>query len=123
MKLEGNPEMMEEFIANKGERPKKVKAEPKPMKRTRIKPVSEDRERDLKRWALIKQAMIEAQIKTNGYTSCMECGSMNPNPIDLDHIIPASKNGVWFPSNAQLLCRICHNAKHGNLPKWSDPRD
>ena len=113
-------EVMKEFVANNGERPAKPKVTRTQMKRgKRIKPVSEDQEKLKKRWALIKQSMIEAQVKTNGWTECMECGTQNPRPIDLDHIIPTGKGGLWFPSNAQLLCRVCHEAKHRNLPEWT----
>lgn len=124
-----NSKVQEEFLANpEGKRDRKQEAATRKSNLGRkkpLKPVSEDREKELKRWALIKQSMIEAQIKTNGYTSCMECGLVNPKPMDLDHIIPTSKNGIWFPSNAQLLCRVCHDFKHQNQPIWSgsDSRD
>lgn len=119
-----NPEMMREFLENpEGKRNRKAEVQARkrqPMRRTPLAPMSDEMERNKKRWALIKQSMIEAQVKTNGRTECMECGTKNPKPIDLDHIIPASQNGVWFPSNAQLLCRTCHNEKHGNVPKWTE---
>lgn len=113
--------MMAEFLANPEGKRKKPKSEPKPMKRTRIKPVSEDLEKLKKRWAMIKASMIESQVKTNGYTSCMECGAINPRMLQLDHIIPAGNGGVWFPSNGQLLCSgpgSCHARKHGE-PEWT----
>lgn len=113
-------EVMREFIELHGERPKRAaRPRPEPKKRKPLKPMSEDMERNKKRWALIKQAMIESQVKTNGWTECMSCGTRNPRPIDCDHIIPAGDNGVWFPSNAQLLCRPCHDAKHRNQPEWT----
>lgn len=115
-------EVMAEFVANKGEKPAKAKTPPPRKKRKPLAPVSEDQEKLKKRWALIKQSMIESQVKTNGWTECMECGTRNPQPIDLDHIIPTGKGGLWFPSNAQLLCRTCHGAKHGE-PMWSGERD
>ena len=122
-----NEEVMREFLANpEGKRNRKAEAQNRKrnlVRKTSLKPVSEDMEKNKKRWALIKQSMIEAQVKTNGFTSCMLCGTVNPKPIDCDHIIPAGKGGVWFPSNAQLVCRVCHDDAHGNQPEWSDPRD
>lgn len=87
-------------------------------KSKRIARESDNHKKLVERWKLIKRAFVLCQIRTNGYTSCMECGAVNPEPIDLDHIIPAGKGGLWVADNAQLLCRKCHTSKHGE-PMWS----
>lgn len=122
-----NPEMWKEFVEQPSKRDRKAEAQTRKrnLGRKPLAPVSEDQAKLKKRWALIKAAMTIAQIRTNGWTSCMACGSMNPKPLDLDHIWPAGKGGPWTPDNAELLCRRCHDEKHGNQPQFSgsDPRD
>lgn len=98
-----------------------LKTDREPKKpRKGLKPVSEKRAEERKVWALIKKSMLLAQLRTNGHTSCMECGEMNPEPIDLDHMTPSGRGGAWTPDNAQLLCRGCHSSKHGRV-EWSKP--
>lgn len=122
-----NPSMQEQFIREAGEKPKRDrKAESLTRKRNLgrskpIKPESDEHKKLKRRWALIKQSMIQAQLRTNGHTACMECGAVNPMPLDLDHIIPTGRGGEWWPTNAQLICRRCHDSKHGNQPVWSTP--
>lgn len=78
-----------------------------------------DRQKErLKKWALIKKAMIFAQRRTDGYTSCMGCGQKNPRKLECDHIESTGRGGDWVPENAQLLCvgpgtNDCHGQKHG----------
>lgn len=84
------------------------------------KPIPKRGERQkerLKKWALIKRAMIFAQQRTDGFTSCMSCGLKNPRKLELDHIESTGRGGKWVPENAQLLCagpgtNDCHGAKH-----------
>ena len=95
---------------------------PKSRRRKGLAPESEDMKKLKKRWAFIKACMILSQRRTNGYTSCMECGAVDPERLDLDHITPAGNGGTWTPDNAQLLCAgvpgSCHSKKHGE-PQWS----
>ena len=120
--------MMSEFLEAGGEKPKsqrtinksQLKSSAAGLKRTemkrtgRLKPESEKQKGNRGLWKIIKRAMVLAQIRTNGFTSCMECGTHNPKPIDLDHI----DGRDWLPENAQLLCRRCHELKHG-VPMFS----
>ena len=92
--------------------------------RGRINPVSVKQADKKARWALIKESMIQAQIRTQGFTSCMVCGAKDPKRLDLDHIVPAGKGGEWEPRNAQLVCGgqgSCHSEKHGE-PQWTKNR-
>ena len=100
------------------EKKTRPKSKPKTLNRKPIKPVSDAQAERKKTWAFIKVCFLEAQRKTDGHTSCMECGAVDPKPIDLDHIIPTGRGGEWTPKNAQVLCRACHSIKHGK-PEWS----
>lgn len=129
-----NPDMIQEALAAgeipkpKRERIQSGSLRRSPMKRGKApKAVSEDRKVLLARWRFIKACMVLAQRRTNGYLSCMECGSIDPPKLELDHIIPAGNGGTWTPDNAQLLgagpgsCR-CHDRKHG-LPMWNSIKE
>jgi 5-methylcytosine-specific restriction endonuclease McrA len=51
--------------------------------------------------------------------SCEECGVKgNSKTLDLDHIVMRSKASDDRPDNLRLLCRSCHEARHG-VPEWS----
>ena len=115
---------MARFLANPEQKttPKPKRETPSPKRRTALKQESPKHKENRGLWKLIKQAMVLAQERTNGFTSCMECG-LQTRDLDLDHIIPSGNGGAWLPHNAQLLCRgprtnDCHGRKHGQ-PEWS----
>ena len=103
-----NDEMMAEFKALGGEKPKRDRKPRKAMKQ-----VSDKQRENLDTWALIKKAMLLAQERTFGFHCCMACKGQT-HPLDLDHI----KGRAWTPENAQLLCRPCHEHKTGTL-QWT----
>ena len=118
-----NPDLELGALQKKGLKKKTRKTT---ARRSRLKPTSEKRDEEKRDWALIKRAMLTAQLRTNGYTSCMKCGARDPWKLDLDHIVPSGRGGKWAPENAQLLCRTpdqmgCHDRKHGR-PEWSKER-
>lgn len=53
----------------------------------------------------------EIMLDVYGDLRCMRCGS--DNKIHVDHIIPASKDGLWCLNNFQYLCAFC-NVSKGN---------
>lgn len=99
-----------------------------------LKPVSKTQKELLERWAYIKRCFIIAQVRTQGFVSCMTCGLVvdDDSQVDLDHIVPTGKGGTWTMDNADLKCNYlssnapnsCHETKHGQ-PQWtgSGPRD
>lgn len=121
-------QMQADFVRNEGQKVKRERTKSGALKRggslprgKRIAPVSEDQTTLKKRWAFIKACMILAQRRTSGFTSCMECGAVEPRKLELDHIIPTGNGGTWTPDNAQLLCAgpgSCHARKHGE-PEWT----
>lgn len=111
-----NPEMQREFVARGGEKVRKEKS----SRRKPMPTITDAQARKKNIWKQIRRTMLLAQERTNGHLSCMECGLVvdDATQLELDHIIPAGRGGLWVADNAQLLCRKCHNAKHGE-PQWT----
>lgn len=123
-----NEEMMAAFVATKGEKQRRAKTPKASEPRTKRTPIAKGKrprqespkqtdKRKLRSFA--KACMVFAQIKTNGFTSCMLCGAQNPHPQDLHHIFPLGRGGKDEPGNFMLVCRPCHDREGGNQPLWS----
>lgn len=98
------------------------KPEPQPKSRGRRRPLRQvsDKQAILDaKWAGIREATIYwlNKLDPDG-AHCFECGR-KAKRLDLDHVIPRGKGGHYTVSNAQLLCRDCHQEKHGK-PRWTN---
>ena len=114
-----NPDVARAFVESGGE---KAKMPPKPKKTTRrryrIRAVSDKQALENAKWAGIREAFIYLLNKLDpDGAHCEQCGARRCR-LDLDHIRPRSQGGRSVPSNARLLCRSCHTARHGE-PQWS----
>lgn len=122
--LMASQEMIDRFLADPEAKlpPKKKGARKQPTRSRRPRAISPARREELEAWAYIKRTMLIAQVRTDGFNSCMECGAKNPHRLELDHIVPTGRGGAWEPENAQLLCAgagSCHECKTG-APQWSE---
>ena len=120
-------EAIARFLASGGEKPRRAPKEPKPpQRRAPIARARRPKQESVKqailnaKWAGIREATIYWMNKLDpDGAHCMECGR-KARTLDLDHIVPRSKGGHYSVSNAQLLCRDCHERKHRNRPEWSE---
>lgn len=80
------------------------------MKKTRIKPLSDKRKRELEEEKLCYIVLFE---RTGN--RCEECGGKGDfRGLRKHEIVLRSKGGdPTDPSNCLLLCGKCHSAKHG----------
>lgn len=120
-----DPTAMAQFLANGGQKlppkPKRETPSPKrePMKRGKgPRKVSIKQQVDEARWAGIREASIYwlNRLDPDG-ARCFECGR-KAQRLDADHVHPRSKGGRSTVSNLALLCRQCHQRKHGEV-QWS----
>ena len=62
---------------------------------------------------------LREQIKKRDNYTCCKCGnSIEKEPnllLEIDHIIPISKNGLTTESNLQTLCWKCNRKKGSKL--------
>ncbi len=58
---------------------------------------------------VMPQGYEEIMLDAYETRSCMKCGE--GADIQVDHIVPASKGGLWCLSNFQFLCRSCNISK------------
>lgn len=87
------------------------------MKRTVLKPISKKKQRQLREERKIRKLLEE---RADGV--CEECGLLpdlkdGRGELHLSHTIPRSRGGETSLVNCQMLCRKCHNAKHGIIEK------
>lgn len=61
--------------------------------------------RSARPWRRLRQKVL-----TRDMYRCQKCGTVGPD-MDVDHIIPLSKDGKDEASNLQTLCRLCHRIK------------
>lgn len=56
---------------------------------------------------------LRAQIKARDLGLCQECLRNGRTTVgtDCDHIVPKSQGGSDDPSNLEMKCRACHDAK------------
>ncbi|KKK87067.1 hypothetical protein LCGC14_2756950 [marine sediment metagenome] len=87
------------------------------MKKSKIPKISK-KQKKVKGW----ERMIIARLimKCKGY--CMKCGKWpdfkdGRGQLHLSHTIPKSRGGQATEENCQMLCRVCHNARHGIIEK------
>lgn len=78
----------------------------KPLKRTRLKPISPDNHYE--DW---KQTVALPALRSL-FNGCWECRAVDV-PLDVDHILNRSTHPqlIMELANVQLLCRPCHSAK------------
>lgn len=64
-------------------------------------------------------SQLREKIKIRDNYTCQICGlstEQEPNLLlEIDHIIPISKNGITIESNLQTLCWRCNRKKGGKL--------
>lgn len=91
-----------------------------PKRKRGLRPESDKQKTLGQRWAFIRSCFLICQLRSDGYYSCHSCGARfdSTKDLDLDHIVSRGRGGDYTPSNAQLLCRVCHSEKHG-VPMWS----
>jgi 5-methylcytosine-specific restriction endonuclease McrA len=110
---------MARFVESGGEKPKR-----EPRARSSLKRGKAPKQKTIKqkvldaRWEGIKDATMFwlRKLDPDG-PHCFECG-ITKGPFDLDHIVPRGRGGKYWTFNAQLLCRSCHELKHGQ-PEWT----
>lgn len=83
------------------------------MKRYRIRLVSEKQARELALRKKVKQELIE-----EFGNRCMICGKLpdfkdGRGELHLSHTISLAQGGKTDKENCRLLCRVCHNKRHG----------
>lgn len=55
--------------------------------------------------------VIERVMDKYGYLCCEECSSNKW--LEIHHIIKRSQGGKHNKENLKLLCKVCHEKKHG----------
>ena len=62
------------------------------------------------------RSILEGAQAIDGLVGCAGCGrTMEPEFMELDHILPKSENGEYNITNRILLCRPCNVWKSNNL--------
>lgn len=116
-------EMQRAYIDSHGDKftSKSSRKAQEPMKRgKRLNPRTEAKKLDDVRWKAIKDTFLTLAplVDPAGVARCNKCGRRaDETRLDLHHIVPRSRGGKSDPDNARLLCRSCHEKRHG-VP-WS----
>ena len=76
------------------------------LKKKPLRRVSEKQAKDLR-----LRNKIKAELIAKHGSVCMECGKHGP--VDLSHTMPLGKGGLTAILNLEILCRPCHNRRHG----------
>jgi 5-methylcytosine-specific restriction endonuclease McrA len=114
-----DPTAQRAFLESGGEKPKREPRARSSPKRGKVPKQKTIKQKLLDaRWEGIKDATIYwlRKLDPDG-PHCFECGTTK-GPFDLDHVVPRGRGGKYWTFNAQLLCRSCHELKHGR-PEWS----
>ena len=87
------------------------------IRRVQLKRISKKR-----RAILSEEAIIEKLLLGKCEGRCMLCGKFPDykdgyGKLHLSHIIPKSRGGKSTLENCELICRVCHNKRHGIIEK------
>ena len=64
--------------------------------------------------AKVSKELRQEIFERDGYT-CVICGSIEKESLEIDHIKPISKGGKTEPGNLQTLCHDCNFRKGNNI--------
>lgn len=66
------------------------------------------------RGELYGEENVKMYVRARDKYTCVYCGEIMPNRLEVDHIVPGSRGGSDFPSNLVAACHDC-NQRKGNL--------